>query len=149
MRHGNAFRKFQKSRSHQRAMFRNMATSLFLNERCETTVQKAKELRRIAEKLITLGRKDNIASRRLAAAYIMDKDVVKKLFSDIAPRFKTRPGGYTRVVRTRHRKGDAAEMAMISLLAADEAPKKKTKKADSKKADAKKAPAKEAAAVEA
>ncbi|MBN8547821.1 MAG: 50S ribosomal protein L17 [Deltaproteobacteria bacterium] len=140
MRHGNAFGKFQKSRSHQRAMFRNMATSLFLNERCETTVQKAKELQRIAEKLITLGRKDTLASRRIALTYIMDKGVVHKLFTDIGPRFKSRAGGYTRVVRTRHRHGDAAELAMISLLAADEAPKKakKTeKKTASKKSEAK------------
>jgi large subunit ribosomal protein L17 len=131
MRHGNAFRKFQKSRSHQRAMFRNMATSLFLHERCETTVEKAKELQRIAEKLITLGRKDTLHSRRLASTYIMDGDIVKKLFTEIGPRFKSRAGGYTRVIRTRHRKGDAAEMALISLLAADEAPKKATKKAKS------------------
>ena len=137
MRHGNAFGKFQKSRSHQRAMFRNMATSLFLHERCETTVQKAKELQRIAEKLITIGRNDTLASRRQASTYIMDKGVVHKLFTDIGPRFKTRAGGYTRVVRTRHRHGDAAEMALISLLAADEAPKKKTKKTE-KKADSKK-----------
>lgn len=143
MRHGNAFGKFQKSRAHQRAMFRNMATSLFLNERCETTVQKAKELQRIAEKLITIGRNDTLASRRQAASYIMDKGAVHKLFTDIGPRFKTRAGGYTRVVRTRHRHGDAAEMALISLLAADEAPKKKAKKTE-KKADSKKAEAKEA-----
>lgn len=129
MRHGNGYRKFQKSRAHQRAMFRNMATSLFLHERCETTVEKAKELRRIAEKLITLGRKDSLHARRLAYSYIMDKDVVHKLFTDIGPRFKTRAGGYTRVVRTRHRKGDAAELALISLLSADETPQKKTKKA--------------------
>lgn len=130
MRHGNGYRKFQKSRAHQKAMFRNMATSLFLHERCETTVEKAKELRRIAEKLITLGRKDSLHARRQAYSYIMDKDVVHKLFADIGPRFKTRPGGYTRIVRTRYRKGDAAELALISLLGADEAPSKakKTKK---------------------
>lgn len=128
MRHGNGYRKFQKSRAHQRAMFRNMATSLFLHERCETTVEKAKELRRVVEKLITLGRNDTLAARRQALSYIMDKDVVHKLFTDIGPRFKTRAGGYTRIVRTRHRKGDAAELASISLLAKDETAKKKTKK---------------------
>ncbi len=133
MRHGNGYRKFQKSRAHQRAMFRNMATSLFLNERCETTVEKAKELRRVAEKLITLGRKDSLHARRQAYSYIMDKAVVHKLFTDIGPRFKTRPGGYTRIVRTRHRKGDAAELALISLLAADEKPATKTKKSKATK----------------
>lgn len=141
MRHGNAFGKFQKSRAHQRAMFRNMATSLFLNERCETTVQKAKELQRIAEKLITLGRTDNLATRRLASTYVIGKEAVQKLFTDIGPRFKTRNGGYTRVVRTRHRHGDAAEMALISLLASEESPKAKTKKTEKK---AKKPDAKEA-----
>lgn len=136
MRHGNAFRKFQKSRSHQRAMFRNMATSLFLHERCETTVEKAKELRRVAEKLITLGRKDSLHARRQAYSFIMDKDVVHKLFTDIGPRFKNRPGGYTRIVRTRFRKGDAAELALISLLSAEETPAKKTRKTKKEEAAA-------------
>ena len=133
MRHGNAFRKFQKSTEHRRAMLRNMATSLLKHERCETTLEKAKELRRVTEKLITLGRNDNLHSRRLAYSYIMDKDVVKKLFTEIGPRFKSRPGGYTRVVRTRHRHGDAAEMAYISLLAADSEPTKADKPAKKKK----------------
>lgn len=158
MRHQHAFRKFQKSPSHRRAMFRNMATSLFREERIETTVEKAKELRRVVEPLITLGRNDTLHARRQAYAYLLDKKVVHKLFADIGPRFKARPGGFTRIVRTRMRAGDAAELAIMELLsevpavsatpkaddtveAAEGAPKKKAaaKKAAPKKAASKKA----------
>ncbi len=116
MRHQHAFRKFQKSPAHRRAMFRNMCTSLFRHEQIETTVEKAKELRRVAEKLVTLSKEGTLAARRQVAGYVFDKAVVKKLFSDIAPRFKERTGGYTRVVRTRFRHGDAAEMAVLALV---------------------------------
>ena len=119
MRHGVGYRKFQKSTAHTRSMFRNLATSLIRHEAIETTVAKAKELKPIVEKLITSARKPTLASRRLAYSYLMDKTVVAKLFEEIGPRFASRPGGYTRVLRTRRRDGDAAEMAQISLLQAE------------------------------
>jgi len=93
-----------------------LATSFIREERFETTVQKAKELRPIVEKLITLGRTDNLASRRQAYSYILDKSMVHKLFVDLGPRFNARNGGYTRIVRTGWRHGDAAEMAIIELV---------------------------------
>ena len=116
MRHGIGYRKFQKSTAHTRSMFRNLATSLLRHETIETTVGKAKDLRPIVEKLITSARKPTLAGRRHAYGYIMDKDVVAKLFDVIGPRFKSRDGGYTRVLKTRRREGDAAEMAVIALL---------------------------------
>lgn len=134
-----------------------MATSFFKYERFETTVPKAKELRPVVEKLVTLGKNDTLAARRQAYSYLMDKSVVHKLFADIGPRNATRNGGYTRIVRTRVRPGDAAEMAIIELVdkaaakgASSEAPAKKAapKKAAAKKPAAKKAPAKKKAAAE-
>lgn len=116
MRHGVGYRKFQKSTAHTRALLRNLATSLLLHEHIETTLQKAKELRPVVEKLITIARDDNLTARRRAYSYLLDKKVVHKLFADVGPRFKTRKGGYTRVVRTRTRAGDAAEMAWIALV---------------------------------
>ncbi len=116
MRHGSAFRKLNRSSSHRRSMLRNMATSLIDKELIETTVQKAKELRPVVEKLITLAKEDSLAHRRKAYGYLPDKAVVHKLFAEIGPRFKTRPGGYTRIVRSGVRAGDAADMAVISLL---------------------------------
>jgi large subunit ribosomal protein L17 len=116
MRHGKAFRKFSRTPAHRKALFRNMATELLRREQFETTVWKAKDLRPVVEKLITIAKEDNLHSRRKAYNYLKDKTVVHKLFADIGPRFKTRNGGYTRVVRTRVRVGDAAEMAVIELL---------------------------------
>ena len=97
---------------------RNMATSLFRHERIETTTAKAKELRPYAERLITLARRGDLHSRRLAARKIQDRQVLGKLFDDIAPRFMERPGGYTRILKLGNRKGDAAEMSLIELAAA-------------------------------
>lgn len=108
--------KVQKSAAHTRAMFRNIATSLLLHEQVETTLQKAKELRPFVEKIITKAKKDTIPARRQAYSYLMDKSVVHKLFTDIAPRFVARKGGYTRVIRSRRRAGDKAEMAIIALV---------------------------------
>jgi len=134
-----------------------MPTSFFKYERFETTVPKAKELRPIVEKLVTLGKNDTLAARRQAYSYLIDKAVVHKLFADIGPRNATRNGGYTRIVRTRVRPGDAAEMAIIELVdkagapaAKKDAPAKKAapKKAAAKKPAAKKAPAKKKAAAE-
>jgi large subunit ribosomal protein L17 len=95
---------------------RNMATSLFRHERIETTTAKAKELRPYAERLITLARRGDVHARRLAAMKIQDREVLGKLFDDIAPRYMERPGGYTRVLKLGNRKGDAAEMSLIELV---------------------------------
>ena len=137
---------------------RNLATSFFKYERFETTVPKAKELRPVVERLVTLAKNDTLAARRQAYSYILDKAVVHKLFTEIGPRNATRNGGYTRIVRTRVRPGDAAELAVIELVdkaaakgATKEAPAKKAapkKAAAAKKPAAKKAPAKKKAAAE-
>ncbi len=97
-------------------MLRNMATSLLMHERIETTVPKAKELRGIVERMITLGKHGDLHSRRQAAAYLFDDDVVKKVFSDLASRFKSRPGGYTRILKTGFRFGDGADLALLELV---------------------------------
>ena len=157
MRHGKGLRNLSRTHSHRRALLRNMATSFIKHERFETTVPKAKELRPVVERLITLGKNDNLAARRQAYSYLMDKAVVHKLFADVGPRCASRNGGYTRIVRTRVRPGDAAELAIIELVdkaaaksASKEAPAKKAapKKAAAKKPAAKKAPAKKKAAAE-
>ena len=116
MRHGKSGKKLSRSVSHRRALLRNMATSLILHEGAETTLIKAKALRPVVEKLITLGREDTLHNRRQAFAYLTDKSAVHKLFAEVGPRFKTRNGGYTRVVRTGYRVGDAAEMAVIEFV---------------------------------
>lgn len=143
MRHQNNFRKFSRNASHRRAMLRNMATSFFLHEKIETTLPKAKDLRRVVEKMITDAFEDTVHRRRFAYGYLMDKTVVHKLFTEIAPRFKDRAGGYTRVIRTRVRAGDAAEMALIELLSET---KSATKPASQKAKKAAKGEKSEAAA---
>lgn len=116
MRHKIAGRKLGRTTSHRLAMFRNMVTSLFEHERISTTTEKAKELRPIAEKMITLAKRGDLHSRRQALAYIRSKSVVDKLFTDIKDRFSDRNGGYTRILQTGVRKGDAASMAIIELV---------------------------------
>ena len=116
MRHKIAGRKLGRTTSHRLAMFRNMVTSLFEHERIVTTQQKAKEIRPIAEKMITLAKRGDLHARRQALAFIRSKDVVEKLFTDIKERFSDRNGGYTRVLQTGVRKGDAASMAIIELV---------------------------------
>ena len=116
MRHLNGYRKLGRVSSHRRAMLRNMATSLLKHERIETTVPKAKELRGIVERMITLGKRGDLHSRRMAAAYLFDDETVKKVFSDLAPRFKDRPGGYTRILKTGYRFGDGADLALLELV---------------------------------
>lgn len=116
MRHRKKGRQLSRTRSHRKATLRNMATSLFRHERIETTTAKAKELRPYAERLITLARRGDVHSRRLAAAKIQDREVLGKLFDEIAPRYSERPGGYTRVLKLGNRKGDAAEMSLIELV---------------------------------
>ncbi len=116
MRHRKKGRKLSRTASHKKATMRNMATSLFRHERIETTTAKAKELRPYAERLITLARRGDVHSRRLAATKIQDREVLGKLFDEIAPRYMERPGGYTRVLKLGSRKGDAAEMSLIELV---------------------------------
>ena len=116
MRHMNQGRKLGRTSAHRTALFRNMATSLFRHERIETTDCKAKELRRFAEQLITLAKRGDLHARRQAYADIRDQEILAKLFGDIAGRFKSRPGGYTRVTKSRIRKGDNAPISIIELV---------------------------------
>ena len=116
MRHRNKGRQLSRTSTHKKALMRNMATSLFRHERIETTTAKAKELRPFAERLITLARRGDIHARRVAGRKIQDRDVLGKLFDDIAPRYTERPGGYTRILKLGIRKGDAAEMSLIELV---------------------------------
>ncbi|NPA95149.1 MAG: 50S ribosomal protein L17 [Thermodesulfobacteria bacterium] len=132
MRHRRRTKYFGVKTAHRKAMFRNMATSLFRHGRITTTVTRAKELRRVADKLITLGKEGSLHSRRQALAFIMDKGVVAKLFSEIAPQMAERRGGYTRIVRIGPRRGDGAMMCVIELVRESIKPDKpKGKKADS------------------
>ena len=119
MRHGVAGRKLGVTSSHRLAMFRNMAHALIKHEQITTTLPKAKELRPVAEKLITLGKKGGLANRRLAYAELRDDVIVAKLFSTLAERYRARPGGYCRVLRAGVRHGDAADMAVIELVDRD------------------------------
>ncbi len=135
MPHQVAGRKLGRTTSHRKALFRNLVTELIDKEHIVTTVYKAKELRPIAERMITLGKRDTLHARRQALAFIKSKAVVHKLFGDIAPRFSDRSGGYTRIIRLGFRKGDDAETALIELLGSEYKPKveKKTKKAKAEK----------------
>ena len=116
MRHNKSGRKLNRNSSHRKAMFSNMTNSLFDHEIIKTTLPKAKELRRVAEPLITLAKSDSVANRRSAFARLRDKEMVGKLFSELAPRYKDRPGGYTRILKCGFRSGDAAPMAYIELV---------------------------------
>ncbi len=116
MRHRNVGRQLSRNTAHRHSMLRNMAASLLRHETIRTTVPKAKELRRVVEPLITLAKADSLAKRRLAYARLRDADVVEKLFGDLGPRFKTRAGGYTRILRMEARPGDSADMALVSLV---------------------------------
>jgi large subunit ribosomal protein L17 len=116
MRHKKSGRKLGRNSSHRKAMFRNMATSLVHHETIKTTVPKAKELRRVFEPLITLAKVDGVANRRLAFSRLRDKAAVGKLFTELGPRFKERPGGYVRILKIGPRPGDAAPMAIVQLV---------------------------------
>lgn len=116
MRHQKSGRKLNRNSSHRDAMFRNMTVSLFRHEQIKTTVAKAKELRRIAEPLITLGKIPNLANRRLAFSRMRDRDMVGKLFDDLGVHFKDRPGGYLRILKCGYRAGDKAPMAFVQLV---------------------------------
>ncbi|HVE84020.1 MAG TPA: 50S ribosomal protein L17 [Myxococcales bacterium] len=121
MRHKKGQRKLQRATSHRLAMLANMVTSLLEHERIETTVPKAKEARPIAERMITLGKRGGLANVRLAARTVRSKAVLNKVFGELAKRFAERPGGYTRITRTRFRRGDAAQMAVLELVERGEA----------------------------
>lgn len=131
MRHNNAGRRLGRTTSHREAMFRNMVTSLLNYEKITTTDAKAKEIRCVAEKMITLGKRGDLHAMRLAAAYIREKSVVTKLFSSIAPRYKDRSGGYTRIIKLGIRQGDTAPLSLIELVE-EEMPAQKTKQKPAK-----------------
>jgi large subunit ribosomal protein L17 len=144
MRHQLSGRQLSRNSPHRWAMLQNMATSLLRHESIRTTVPKAKELRRVVEPLITLGKSDSLANRRLAFSRLRDEAIVVKLFEDLGPRFKARPGGYTRILRMDPRSGDSAPMALVQLVdkavvaaaeaePAEPATEKKKKKASKKK----------------
>jgi large subunit ribosomal protein L17 len=116
MRHRNSGRQLNRNSSHRKAMFSNMAISLFDHEVIKTTLPKAKELRRVAEPLITLAKKDSVANRRVAFSRIRDKAMVGKLFTDLGPRYQERPGGYMRILKCGFRPGDKAPMAYVELV---------------------------------
>ena len=125
MRHKRIGRKLGVTTKHRKAMFRNMVTDFFRFDKIKTTDTRAKELRRIAEKLITLAKDASLHKRRQAAAYIRDNEVLKKLFDEIAPKFKDRPGGYTRITKLGFRRGDSSPVSIIELVEEDYKPKKK------------------------
>jgi large subunit ribosomal protein L17 len=133
MRHGLGLRKLGRTTSHRLAMLRNMTVSLLRHEEITTTLPKAKELRRVVEPMITLGKKPSLANRRLAFDRLRDRDVVTKLFDDLGPRYAKRNGGYLRILKTGFRKGDNAPLALVTLMdraddatpAAEEKPAKK------------------------
>lgn len=145
MRHQKSGRKLNRTSSHREAMFKNMAASLFHHEEIRTTLPKAKELRRVAEPLITLGKVSSVANRRLAFARLRDRDAVTKLFDVLGVRYKDRPGGYLRILKFGYRAGDTAPMALVQLVdrpepgseavapAEDQASTKKTAKPRAKK----------------
>jgi large subunit ribosomal protein L17 len=116
MRHRNSNRKLNRTSSHRQAMLRNMANSLLRHEVIKTTLPKAKELRRIAEPLITLGKSATLANRRLAFSRLRDRDIVGKLFNELGPRYSARPGGYLRILKCGFRDGDNAPMALVELV---------------------------------
>lgn len=153
MRNKTGFNPLSRTAAHQRAMSRNMVTSLFRFERITTTKAKAKEVRKAAEKLITRSKVDSVHNRRTAAKFIQDEKILNKLFTEIGPRMKDRNGGYTRILKLGFRQGDAADVVILELVdyklpsSEDEAPAKakKADKAEEKKTAAKKAPAKKAA----
>jgi len=124
MRHGKSGRRLGRTTSHREAMFRNLVTSFLTHEKITTTDAKAKEIRSVAEKMITLGKRGDLHSLRQAASYIREKSIVTKLFTTIAPRYKDRPGGYTRIVKLGIRQGDAAPVSLIELVEEELKPQK-------------------------
>ncbi len=134
MRHRKSGRRLGRNSSHRKAMLRNMVTSLIDKEQITTTDARAKELRKLAEKMITLGKKGTLHARRQALEVIREKDVVAKLFDRLAPRYADRPGGYTRIVKLGYRSGDNAPLSMIEFVEEEFTPKQKKKKVEEKPA---------------
>jgi large subunit ribosomal protein L17 len=116
MRHGHGLRKLNRTSSHRLAMLRNMSNSLIQHELIKTTLPKAKELRPVIERMITLAKVDSVANKRLAFSRLRDRDMVAKLFAELGPRYKARPGGYVRILKYGFRKGDNAPMALVELV---------------------------------
>ena len=138
MRHGNGLRKLGRTSSHRLAMLRNMTVSLLRHEEIRTTLPKAKELRRVIEPMITLGKKASLANRRLAFDRLRDRDIVEKLFDDLGPRYAKRNGGYLRILKMGFRNGDNAPMALVTLMDRSEEPAE-SKAEEKKKGEQKKA----------
>ncbi len=130
MRHRKAGRRFGRNTSNRKAMVRNMVTSLLDHERIVTTTPKAKEIRKVADKMITLGKRGDLHARRQALSFIQDKTVVAKLFNELGPEYKERPGGYTRIIQTGNRLGDCAPMAILELVNYQEKSSVKEEKAN-------------------
>ncbi len=128
MKHRLGFNKLERKASHRKALYRAMVTALFRYERIKTTQAKAREIRKVAEKMITRAREDSVHNRRIIARKIGDKKVLSKLFLNIAPRFSERPGGYTRIMKLGRRYGDASEMVLLELVEREKVEKKKEKK---------------------
>src|SRR5215470_12389280 len=136
MRHLNQGRKLNRTSAHRKALFKNLVLALIRHERIRTTDAKAKELRRVADRMVTLGKQNDLAARRRAFAFMQSHQAVQKLFSDIAPRFKDRNGGYTRVVKYGFRRGDAAPLSIIEFTGQEEkARSKKPRKRSAKKTE--------------
>ena len=138
MRHRNEGRKLSRNTSHRRALLRKLVTSLLEHGRVMTTLPKAKEVRPLAEKMITLGKRDNLAARRMVHSYLLKDATAKKVFDTIAPKFADRKGGYSRIIRLGNRKGDGADIAIIELLGSDLGAKKAERAAKAEAKDAKK-----------
>ncbi len=138
MRHGHGLRKLNRTTSHRLAMFRNMANALLTHEQITTTLPKAKELRRVVEPMITIGKKPSLANRRLAYNRLRDRATVSKLFAEIGPRYAKRNGGYLRILKSGFRKGDNAPLALVSLLDRPE-PGEAAAKGEEKKSEKKEA----------
>src|SRR5688572_2300013 len=137
MRHRNEGRKLSRNTSHRRALLRNLVTSLLEHGRLMTTLPKAKEVRPLAEKMITLGKRDNLAARRQVQSYLLKEAIAKKVFDTIAPKFADRKGGYSRIIKLGNRKGDGADIAIIELLGSElevkKAEREKAKEKETKK----------------
>jgi large subunit ribosomal protein L17 len=141
MRHGHGLRKLNRTSSHRLAMLRNMTVSLLRHEEIRTTLPKAKELRRVVEPMITLGKKASLANRRLAFDRLRDRDIVEKLFDDLGPRYAKRNGGYLRILKAGFRNGDNAAMALVTLMdRSEETTEPKPEEKKKKKGEAKPAP---------
>jgi large subunit ribosomal protein L17 len=144
MRHLKSGRKLNRTSSHRWALIRNLVTALLRDEKIRTTDPKAKELRRWADRVITLGKQGGLHARRQALGIVRDRAVVRKLFDTIAPRFKDRPGGYTRIVKIGHRRGDGAPLSLIELVAGGEAEGQASSTGEKKRRRRRRKPAEEA-----